>query len=71
MNAKNFTESAGGLLPRRSFVSRAGLFGLSAAAASFLPGMPVRAERGDDLDNQSGDTAQEIFTAALIAEDLA
>lgn len=72
MNAKNITEPAVRLLPRRSFVSRAGLFGLSAAAAAFLPGMPVRAEdSGRDLDNLSGDTAQEIFTAALIAEDLA
>lgn len=72
MNAKNLTEPVEGLLPRRSFVSRAGLFGLSAAAAAFLPGVPVRAEDfGRDLDNQSGDTAQEIFTAALIAEDLA
>jgi hypothetical protein len=73
MNAKNITEPAVGLLPRRSFVTRAGLFGLSTAAAAFLPGMPVRAEseHGEDLDNLSGDTAQEIFTAALIAEDLA
>jgi hypothetical protein len=58
------------LLPRRSFVSRAGLLGLSAAAAAFLPGTPVRAD-SDDRDDLSGDTAQEIFTAALIAEDLA
>lgn len=71
MNGKNLIEPAAGSLPRRSFVTRAGFFGLSAAAAAFLPGMPVRAEDRDDLDNQSGDTAQEIFTAALIAEDLA
>jgi hypothetical protein len=72
MNAKNITESVGGSLPRRSFVTRAGLFGLSAAAAAFLPGTPLRADSDDhDLDNVSGDTAQEIFTAALIAEDLA
>lgn len=57
-------------LPRRSFISRAGLVGLTAAAAAFLPGTPVRADE-DDRDNLSGDTAQEIFTAALIAEDLA
>jgi hypothetical protein len=72
MNAKNLTESVGDSLPRRSFVTRAGLFGLSAAAAAFLPGTPLRADSDDhDLDNLSGDTAQEIFTAALIAEDLA
>lgn len=73
MNGKNLIEPVAGSLPRRSFVTRAGLFGLSAAAAAFLPGTPVRAQEfgRDDLDNQSGDTAQEIFTAALIAEDLA
>jgi hypothetical protein len=73
MNGKNVTEPIAGSLPRRSFVTRAGMFGLSAAAAAFLPGVPVRAQEfgGEDLDNLSGDTAQEIFTAALIAEDLA
>ena len=73
MNGKNLIEPVGGSLPRRSFVTRAGIFGLSAAAAAFLPGTPVRAELSDfdDADNLSGDTAQEIFTAALIAEDLA
>jgi hypothetical protein len=70
MNGKQLVEPAEGLLPRRSFVTRAGLVGLSAAAAAFLPGTPVRAQ-WDDRDNLSGDTAQEIFTAALIAEDLA
>lgn len=70
MDEKNRTEAGKGLLPRRSFVSRAGLLGLTAAAAAFLPGTPVRADE-DDRDNLSGDTAQEIFTAALIAEDLA
>jgi hypothetical protein len=73
MNEKNLAEPVAGSLPRRSFVTRAGLFGLSAAAAAFLPGTPVRAQfdGGEDLDDLSGDTAQEIFTAALIAEDLA
>ena len=72
MNGKNLIEPVGGSLPRRSFVTRAGIFGLSAAAAAFLPGTPVRAQLSDfdDADNLSGDTAQEIFTAALIAEDL-
>jgi hypothetical protein len=65
MNAKNVVEPAQGSLPRRSFVTRAGLFGLSAAAAAFLPGTPLRADSDDGraLDNLSGDTAQEIFTA--------
>jgi len=73
MNGKNLVEPVMESLPRRSFVTRAGLFGLSAAAAAFLPGTPVRADFDDhdDRDNLSGDTAQEIFTAALIAEDLA
>ncbi len=69
MNEKN-VDSVNGALPRRSFVTRAGMVGLSAAAAAFLPGTPLRAQSGS-LDNLSGDTAQEIFTAALIAEDLA
>jgi hypothetical protein len=72
MKEKNCVEAEKASLPRRSFVTRAGLLGLSAAAAAFLPGTPLRAERDDrERDNLSGDTAQEIFTAALIAEDLA
>ncbi|MGF7180676.1 ferritin-like domain-containing protein [Tunturiibacter psychrotolerans] len=70
MNGKSLVEPVKGLLPRRSFVTRAGLFGLSATAAAFLPGTPLLAQ-APGVDNQSGDTAQEIFTAALIAEDLA
>ncbi len=61
-------------LPRRSFVTRAGLLGLSATAAAFLPGSRLRAEDREDREDKdevSGDTVQEIFTAALIAEDLA
>lgn len=68
--SSNVREEAGAL-GRRSFVTRAGLFGLTAAAAAFLPGTPVRALDPDDRDDVSGDTAQQIFTAALIAEDLA
>ena len=75
MKEKDFVEVEKASLPRRSFVTRAGLFGLTAAAAAFLPGTPLRADQDDredrDRDNLSGDTAQEIFTAALIAEDLA
>jgi hypothetical protein len=70
MNEKSLIEPLKDSLPRRSFVTRAGLFGLSATAAAFLRGAPLRAQTLG-VDNQSGDTAQEIFTAALIAEDLA
>lgn len=73
MNRKNVEGSVQESLGRRSFMSRAGVLGLSAAAAAFLPGTKARADfmDRDDKDNLSGDTAQEIFTAALIAEDLA
>jgi ferritin-like protein len=64
------------VLNRRSFVSRTGAIGLGAAAATFLSGVSSKgADWGDrdfdDRDNRTGDTAQQIFTAALIAEDLA
>jgi hypothetical protein len=73
MDQKNIAGLVESPLPRRSFMTRAGLMGLTVAAAAFLPGTPVRADSDDrrNLDNLSGDTAQEIFTAALIAEDLA
>jgi hypothetical protein len=73
MDQKNIAGLVESPLPRRSFMTRAGLMGLTAATAAFLPGTPVRADFDDrrNLDNLSGDTAQEIFTAALIAEDLA
>src|SRR5580704_10577177 len=70
MPRENSTATATNLLQRRSFLTRAGLVGLSATAAAFLPGLPVRAE-SDPSDNLSKDTVVEIFTAALIAEDLA
>lgn len=64
------------LLKRRQFLTKAGSAGLVAAAAFVLPSRARAAEwgepdRDDELDNKSGDTAAEIFTAALIAEDLA
>src|SRR5580658_8403270 len=59
-------------LPRRSFLTRAATVGLGATAAAFLPGVPVRAKAAtSSADNLSQDTVTEIFTAALIAEDLA
>jgi Ferritin-like domain len=64
------------LMKRRSFVTKAGFLGLGAAAATLLASSPLRARglaqpESGKLDNLSGDTAQEIFTAALIAEHLA
>jgi hypothetical protein len=69
---KEMTEPSG----RRRFLTAAGVTGLSAAAALLVPGKASAADlddrhREDDLDNLSRDTAAEIFTAALIAEDLA
>ncbi len=52
------------------------MFGLGATAAAFLPGKPVRAQDTScttetNKDNLNNDSSTEIFTAALIAEDLA
>ena len=70
-------------LGRRSFVRSAGMLGLGAAALSLGSSRQARAENGNDEDEnesaaaraqeqaQSKDTVAEIFTAALIAEDLA
>src|ERR1700761_9008529 len=65
-------------LGRRTFLSRAGLFGVGAAATTFALGssnaahaeQESSAERTQEQE-QSKDTVKEIFTAALIAEDLA
>src|SRR5579862_3845453 len=54
---------------RRSFLAHFGALGLGSAATAALSS-PARAAN-HQFDNQSGDTAQQIFTAALIAEDLA
>ena len=70
--------SSKSILSRRKFVTRAGALGIggAVAAATIFSAKPISArttEEGDsdDRDNRSGDTAQQIFTAALIAEDLA
>lgn len=54
---------------RRAFFRKMGALGLSTAAVAALS----NSARADPpaADDQSGDTAQQIFTAALIAEDLA
>lgn len=65
-------------LARRKFLTRAGLLGLGAAASLTLGGR--RMARADESETpgeaaqeaaQAKDTVKEIFTAALIAEDLA
>ena len=62
-------------LERRSFLGKTGKIGLAAAAALTVPGLGGGATAFANIpgngDNLSGDTALEIFTAALIAEDLA
>jgi hypothetical protein len=70
MLLKNPFPTASQPLQRRSFLTRAGMVGLGATAAAFVPAATLRAANSS-LDNLSGDTPQEIFTAALIAEDLA
>jgi hypothetical protein len=67
---------------RRTFVKRAGFAGVGAAALTFLGGatsklLAASAPRSfpslisSSATSSNADTAQEIFTAALIAEDLA
>jgi hypothetical protein len=63
-------------LARRRFLTQAGFFGLGTAATFTLGGQFARAEResaGETAQEaaQAKDTVKEIFTAALIAEDLA
>lgn len=86
MNASGFgseielVSTAGPRLGRRSFVRNAGLLGLGAAAAAGVnlvsptharaEGRETAAERQEERE-QHKDTVTEIFTAALIAEDLA
>lgn len=74
----NISSIAQERLGRRSFVRKAGMLGLGAAAAGLTLGnaTPARAERETAAERQqenaqAKDTVAEIFTAALIAEDLA
>ena len=54
---------------RRSFFTQIGKMGLGVAGAAALASSAKA--NPNSPDNLSGDTAQQIFTAALIAEDLA
>jgi len=70
-------EFAAQRLARRRFLSQAGLFGIGAAATLTLGAQKasadekeLQAEATEEME-QSKDTVKEIFTAALIAEDLA
>lgn len=75
------SEIKDAMFNRRDFVRRAALAGMSVAGGSLLLGLPTPAKttsfpallRDEDGagDRGAADTAQEIFTAALIAEDLA
>ena len=78
-NDRDFTA-----MERRNFLKRTGIAGLGIAAGGLLIGSGSRSmaaervtsvigrdDRYDDKKNEKIDTAQEIFTAALIAEDLA
>jgi hypothetical protein len=65
-------------LGRRRFLTQAGVLGMGAAAASLTLGNAKRAyaeteaqEEAQQEREQAKDTVKEIFTAALIAEDLA
>ena len=63
-------------IARRKFLTQAGLMGVGAAATTFTLGsaLPAYAESAAEAaqeKQQSKDTVTEIFTAALIAEDLA
>ena len=77
-NDRDFTA-----MERRNFLKRTGIAGLGIAAGGLLVGGGARAFAGERITSAIGtgdgyddknvkvDTAQEIFTAALIAEDLA
>jgi hypothetical protein len=65
-------------LERRKFLTQAGLFGLGTAVAGITLGIAKPAfadadspQEAQEEREQSKDTVKEIFTAALIAEDLA
>jgi hypothetical protein len=65
-------------LNRRGFVRNLGLAGAALAGTGLLSacggsssGSSMMTAQAATLDNTSGDSAQQVFTAALIAEDLA
>jgi hypothetical protein len=64
---------------RRRFLQKTGMAAVGFTSLGLLAGSAMAAEGlakwrdddGDDKDDKTSDTAQQIFTAALIAEDLA
>ncbi|MGB8321920.1 MAG: hypothetical protein WCE52_03065, partial [Candidatus Acidiferrum sp.] len=64
---------------RRGFLQKTGMAAVGFTSLGLLAGPAMAAEGlakwrddgGDDKDDKTSDTAQQIFTAALIAEDLA
>jgi hypothetical protein len=71
----SFTVTRAITLERRSFLRQAGLMGLAAAATGITfnakPALAESAQEAAQERAQARDTVKEIFTAALIAEDLA
>jgi hypothetical protein len=73
---KFLTSETKKALDRRGFVRNLGIAGAALAGTSFLTACggsssPMMTAQAATLDNTSGDSAQQVFTAALIAEDLA
>lgn len=59
-------------LDRRRFFRQAGILGVGTAAAGLVfPGLHAQSTTGSQTTEQAADTVTQIFTAALIAEDLA
>ncbi len=58
-------------LDRRRFFRQSGLLGLGAAASGLLLPKAFAQSTGSQAADQAADTVAEIFTAALVAEDLA
>lgn len=56
---------------RRKFLSQAGMLGLGVATTALVLGTPKEAKAQSSSATTSSDTIKEIFTAILIAEDLA
>lgn len=72
VNFKLPTSLVQARLDRRRFFRQAGLIGFGAAATGFMASNSYgQSTTSDQTTSQASDTVTEIFTAALIAEDLA